>query len=189
MDAAVLERYLRDGLSLEKIGELTGRHPSTIGYWVKQHGLAAVYRDRHAPRGGIDKETLTALVDAGMTTRQIADRLGFSQSTVRHWLRRHGLRTHRARRADSGGTRGTDPDRKTMTCARHGETLFWLEARGIYRCLRCRSEAVARRRRRLKEILVADAGGRCSLCGYDRYLGALHHRDGKTKDFGLADRG
>jgi IS30 family transposase len=36
MDAGVLEQYLRDGLSLEQIGELTGRHPSTVGYWVKQ---------------------------------------------------------------------------------------------------------------------------------------------------------
>jgi transposase-like protein/DNA-directed RNA polymerase subunit RPC12/RpoP len=191
MDAVILERYLRDGLSLEKIGELTGRHPSTVGYWVKQHGLAAVHRDRHAPKGGVDKETLARLVDEGMTTRQIASRLGFSQSTVRHWLRRHGLRTHRARQPDSAGIRGTDPDRKVMTCARHGQTLFWLEARGIYRCLRCRSEAVARRRRKLKEILVADAGGRCSRCGYDRYIGALHfhHQDGRAKEFGLADRG
>jgi transposase-like protein len=191
MDAGVLEAYLREGLSLERIGELTGRHPSTVGYWVKQHGLSAVHRDRHAAKGGIDRETLAALVDAGLTTREIAERLGFSQSTVRHWLRRHGLRTHRAQRPHSNGTRGKDPDRKTMICARHGETLFWLEARGIYRCLRCRSEAVARRRRKLKAILVADAGGRCSLCGYDRYIGALqfHHRDGQTKEFGLADRG
>jgi len=38
---------------------------------------------------------------------------------------------------------------------------------------------------------VAEAGGRCSLCGYDRYIGALqfHHRDGEVKEFGLADRG
>jgi excisionase family DNA binding protein len=191
MDAGVLEGYLREGLSLEMIGDLNGRHPSTVGYWVKQHGLSAVHRDRHAPKGGIDRETLAMLVDAGMTTREIAQRLGFSRSTVRHWLRRHGLRTHRARRAHSSGTRGQDPDRRTMICPRHGETLFWLEARGIYRCLRCRSEAVARRRRKLKAILVADAGGRCSLCGYDRYIGALqfHHRDGQTKEFGLADRG
>jgi hypothetical protein len=191
MDAALFEGHLRDGLSLEKIGELTGRHPSTVGYWVKQHGLAAVHRDRHAPKGGVDRDNLAALVDAGLTTRQIADRLGFSQSTVRHWLRRHGLQPHRARHPDSSGTRGSDPDRKIMTCARHGEALFWLEARGIYRCLRCRSEAVARRRRKLKKILVADAGGCCSLCGYDRYIGALqfHHRDGAAKGFGLADRG
>jgi transposase-like protein len=191
MDADLLERYLRQGLSLAKIGALTGRDPSTVGYWVKRHGLAAVHRDRHAPKGGVNRETLARLVDAGNTTRQIADRLGFSQSTVRHWLRRYELRTHRARQPDSNGTRGKDPDRKVMTCARHGDTLFWLETRGTYRCLRCRSEAVARRRRKLKEILVADAGGCCSVCGYDRYIGALqfHHRDGAAKDFGLADRG
>jgi excisionase family DNA binding protein len=191
MDAEVLEGYLREGLSLGKIGELTGRHPSTVGYWVKRHGLSAVYRDRHAPRGGVESETLASLVETGMTTREIAEHLALSQSTIRHWLRRHGLRTHRARRPGSSGKRGTDPDRKLMTCARHGETLFWLEARGIYRCLRCRSEAVARRRRKLKELLVDDAGGCCSLCGYDRHVGALqfHHRDGTLKEFGLAERG
>lgn len=73
----------------------------------------------------------------------------------------------------------------------HGITAFWLEGRGTYRCLRCRSEAVSRRRRRLKEILVSEAGGACGLCGYNRYIGALqfHHRDGEAKEFGLADRG
>ena len=191
MESAVLERYLRDGLSLEKIGQLTGRDPSTVRYWLKRHGLAAVHRDRHAPKGGVDERTLASLVDAGLTTREIAGRLGFSQSTVRYWLRRHGLRTVRARRKDSAGVRGVDAARRTMDCHRHGATEFWLDSRGIYRCLRCRSEAVARRRRRLKEILVSEAGGRCSLCGYDRYIGALqfHHRKGTAKVFGVSERG
>jgi len=191
MDAGILEAYLRDGLSLEKIGEITGRHPSTVGYWVKQHGLAAVHRDRHAPKGGVDEETLVALVEAGNTTRQIAERLGFSQSTVRHWLHRYGLRTLRARRKDAHGERGIDVPRRTLRCSRHGDSEFWLDNRGIYRCLRCRSEAVARRRRRLKEILVSEAGGCCSICGYDRYIGALqfHHRDSAAKQFGVGERG
>jgi DNA-binding transcriptional ArsR family regulator len=191
MDASALESYLRDGLSLERIGELTGRHPSTVSYWLKRHGLAAVHRDRHAPKGGVDRQTLAALVEDGLTTREIAARLGFSQSTVRHWLRHHGLRTLRARRKEANGVRGVDPARKTMECRRHGATDFWLDTRGIYRCLRCRSEAVARRRRRLKEILVSEAGGRCSICGYDRYIGALqfHHRDGAAKQFGVSERG
>jgi excisionase family DNA binding protein len=191
MEAEILESYLRRGLSLEAIGRLTGRHPTTVGYWVKQHGLSAVHRDRHAPRGGIGVETLTALVNDGLSTREIAQRLSLSQSTVRHWLRRHQLRTYRARRGESGGKRGVDPDRRVEECALHGVTEFWLEARGIYRCLRCRSEAVSRRRRRMKEILVREAGGRCSICGYDRYLGALqfHHRDDASKEFGLGDRG
>jgi transposase len=189
--AEVLEGYLRRGLSLKAIGQLTGRHPSTIGYWVKQHGLAAVHRDRHAPKGGIDRETVGALVRDGLSTREISDRLGLSQSTVRHWLRKHGLKTIHARRENSNGQRGADSDRKVMACGRHGMTAFWLEPRGIYRCLRCRSEAVSKRRRRVKEILVAEAGGCCSICGYDRYIGALqfHHREGEDKEFGLGNRG
>src|SRR5829696_7217458 len=126
MDAGVLERYLRQGLSLERIGELSGRHASTVGYWVKQHGLAAVHRDRHAPKGGVDKETLAALVARGFTTREIAERLNLSQSTVRRWLRRHGLRTWRARREGSHGARGVDAPRKEGECRHHGLTEFWL---------------------------------------------------------------
>jgi hypothetical protein len=50
---------------------------------------------------------------------------------------------------------------------------------------------VARGRRRLKEILVAEAGGSCALCGYDRYIGALqfHHRRAEEKAFGMGERG
>jgi transposase-like protein len=191
VEAAILEAYLRRGLSLDAIGRLTGRDPSTVGYWVKRHGPAAVHRDRHAPKGGIDRDTLAGLVEEGLSTRQIAERVSLSQSTVRHWLRKHGLRTLRARRDNSHGIRGVHPDRVELTCPTHGLTDFWLEARGIYRCLRCRSEAVARRRRRLKQILVEESGGRCSICGYDRHIGALqfHHRDGETKKFGVAVRG
>ena len=191
MDAGILEEYLRDGLSLEKIGQLTGRHATTVGYWVKQHGLAAVHHDRHAPKGGIDSDTLERLVEARLTTREISNRLGLSQSTVQYWLRRHGLRTYRARVGKAHGVRGVDMPRKAQECARHGTTEFWLDVRGIYRCLRCRSEAVARRRRRLKEILVSEAGGCCSMCGYERYIGALqfHHRDSAEKRFGVGERG
>jgi hypothetical protein len=50
---------------------------------------------------------------------------------------------------------------------------------------------VLRRRRRVKEILVSEAGGACRLCGYDRCLAALefHHLDPTTKSFGLAFAG
>jgi hypothetical protein len=52
-------------------------------------------------------------------------------------------------------------------------------------------ERVAEWRRRAKRRLVEEAGGRCSLCGYDRWIGALHfhHVDPTTKQFGLARRG
>ncbi len=192
MDQAGLEALLLKGLSLEQIATIVGKDASTVGYWVRKHGLRAVHAERHAAKGGIAAETLAALVEEGLSTRQIGARLGRSQGTVKHWLRQHGLKTrHQRPAARKKGRRGQDADREIMTCQRHGETEFWLEGRGIYRCLKCRSEAVSRRRRRVKEVLVAEAGGQCALCGYARHIGALqfHHRESSEKLFGLASRG
>lgn len=52
-------------------------------------------------------------------------------------------------------------------------------------------KAVVKRRRKIKEMLIAYKGGRCLICNYNRYAGALdlHHRDSKQKDFGLSVRG
>ena len=43
----------------------------------------------------------------------------------------------------------------------------------------------------MKAILVAEAGGRCRVCGYDRYPGALefHHLDRDDKRLGLSHQG
>jgi hypothetical protein len=52
-------------------------------------------------------------------------------------------------------------------------------------------ERVSRRRRQIKEILVSECGGRCVMCGYDRYHGALHfhHVDPAQKAFAIARKG
>ena len=52
-------------------------------------------------------------------------------------------------------------------------------------------KAVAKRRRKLKEFAVSYKGGRCEICGYSKCVWALdlHHRDPKTKDFGIAAKG
>ena len=78
-----------------------------------------------------------------------------------------------------------------MVCRLHGTTTFVLEGRGYYRCARCRSSAVSKRRRKVKQILVEEAGGRCSVCGYSRCQEALHfhHLDPKTKAFHLGHQG
>jgi hypothetical protein len=79
-----------------------------------------------------------------------------------------------------------------LHCKHHGETEFALVgSKRQPRCKRCRTEAVARRRRRVKQILVEEAGGRCVLCGYDESFVALefHHLDPTQKAFGLAQRG
>jgi hypothetical protein len=85
----------------------------------------------------------------------------------------------------------TRTPREQRLCATHGLTGFGPRPDGGWRCLKCRSEAVSRRRQRVKQILVAEAGGACALCGYSRCLRALefHHVDPSDKQFTVAGRG
>ena len=78
-----------------------------------------------------------------------------------------------------------------MSCKLHGETEFVLEGRGYYRCKRCRSEAVTRRRQCVKLVLIAEAGGCCRICGYNAHPAALefHHIDPNQKRLVVSARG
>jgi hypothetical protein len=60
-----------------------------------------------------------------------------------------------------------------------------------FRCRLCRSGAVDRRRKEVKRVLVAEAGGCCALCGYDRSMAGLHfhHLEPSEKAFALSRRG
>ncbi len=191
MDRASLERCLSDGLSLAEIGRRVGPHEATVGYWVKKHGLEAVNREKHSARGGIIREELEGLVESGKSITQIADSVGRSKTTVRHWLREYGLRTQRAERRRAAGEPGQQlRDLVVRECAHHGLTEFKRRSSGGHRCLKCRSEAVTRRRRKVKRMLVEEAGGACTVCGYDRCIAALefHHVEPADKHFALSLR-
>jgi IS30 family transposase len=95
MDKRFLEDCLTKKMSLEAIGELAGKHPSTVGYWVQKHGLAAVGKARHAPKGEVDPIRLRQLIEEGTSIRKIADEHGAGYSTVRYWIGRLGLETDR----------------------------------------------------------------------------------------------
>jgi transposase len=192
MDEAWLASQLESGRSIESIAREVARAPSTVAYWVNKYGLASAHAPRHAARGGIERARLESLVATGLSLRAIAAEVGVSYATVRHWMRRYGLATQRGRRL--GASRPAREARladAVLRCPTHGAVLHVRRGSAGLVCLKCRSEAVSRRRRRLKSTLVADAGGRCVLCGYARYVGALqfHHVDPAKKSFNLAARG
>lgn len=189
MDRTWLEAELAAGRSIESIARQVGRHPSTVAYWVEKHDLISTLASKHAARGGIAKDQLEELVALGLTIEQLAGELGMSGTSVRHWLRRYGLRTRRAREISGDVAKRTVVVRE---CARHGWTDFVLtKSRGTHRCRLCRVEHVSNRRRRVKELLINEAGGACQVCGYARYVGALqfHHLDPGQKVFALSSRG
>ena len=192
MDRDSLELLLVRGNSVEEISRRFGKDPSTVAYWMDKHGLEPVNREKHRSRGGLERERLEQLVDAGMTIAEIAAEVDRSKATVRHWLLRYGLRTQNAQRVEQQrAAREAGLVTVELTCPVHGASDFVLSGDGYYRCRRCRVESVVRRRRRVKELLVTDAGGHCYICGYDRCVGALefHHVDPDDKRMALSGAG
>ena len=188
MDRDWLAARLEAGDSIEAIAREVDRDPSTVAYWVNKHGLRSRHADRHGPRGPLAREDLEPLIACGMSIRDIARELERSPTTVRHWLRQHGLKTSAAQRTRRDGS--TAPE-VVRDCPRHGWTWFRMVGGKRYRCARCIVDAVTDRRRRIKEILVDEAGGECAACGYRACIGVLqfHHVEPETKRFGLGREG
>lgn len=94
--------------------------------------------------------------------------------------------------------RPPSPDRKCPVelreCRRHGVTEFAYYSSGAggrrWCCKRCVGEAVTRRKQKVKQQLVEEAGGCCAVCGYDRCIINLgfHHVDPETKSFSMSMR-
>ena len=192
MEKEFLEEHLAAGLSLRQIGELCGRTPSTVGYWVKRHGLTANGSSKFRPGSGVAREPLATMVANGMRLAEIAEELQVGVSAVRYWIVKHGLPPTSETRRDSRAARlVAGPTRRMSECESHGMTEFRLDGTGTWRCRFCSQGAVTKRRRLVKRVLVEEAGGKCVICGYDRFVGALqfHHLDPAAKRFSLSQKG
>jgi predicted transcriptional regulator len=191
MEREWLARRLEEGASYEEVAREVGKSPSTVSYWAKKHRLASSHEARHAERGPIDEHELRALVADGASLRAMAQALDRSPTTVRHWLARYGLRTPAAIRVAEGrAARSAGTVEPVLTCPLHGPTRH-VERDDGFRCARCRSEHVTERRRRIKLLLIDEAGGGCILCGYDRCPAALqfHHLEPSDKAFQISAQG
>ena len=192
MEKEFLEDCLAKGLSLEKIGRLVERDPSTVSYWLKKHGLEAVGRERHSPKQTLDPEVVRQMIERGATIREVCDELGAGYSSVRYWVKKLGLNTeHMDRLKETREALESGARKARLYCPKHGRTTFYKRPDSGFRCARCNTEAVAARRRKVKSILVEEAGGACAICGYDRYSGALHfhHLVPGDKVFALSRNG
>src|SRR3954447_19089 len=154
-----LEAMLAEGCSLEEIGRRVDRHPSTVSYWLRKHGLTPNGAKAHAARGGIARATLEELVAEDLSVREIALRVDRSYTTVRHWLEAYGLQTTTdARRAE------VSLRRVEAQCPRHGDSFHVATANGRVICAKCRAGAVTKYRQAAKRQLVDEFGGGCQLC-------------------------
>lgn len=76
-------------------------------------------------------------------------------------------------------------------CKHHGIVRHILEGRGAYRCTKCRSNSVQKRRDLIKKMAVDYKGGKCERCDYNKCIAALefHHLQPNHKDFAISHKG
>lgn len=138
----------------------------------------------------MDITLLQKLINENLSTREIAERTNKSQTTVRWWLKRYGLKTNINFR-NKGGLAGKpklprDGRKAPLYCKKCGETnpeRFYVTHRRT-RCKNCHNTETIERCKESKRKAVEYKGGKCSICGYSKCLAALdfHHMDPKQKD-------
>lgn len=123
----------------------------------------------------MDKLVLESLVEKAKSTRNIAKKVGLSQSTIRYWLKKYKLKTKYK----------NNKIPKIYLCGKCGETdqsKFY--GRKNRTCGKCHNKYTLRRGQENKLKGIEYLGGKCKLCNYDKYSGSLdfHHTDPKEKD-------
>ena len=133
----------------------------------------------------MNEKDLAKEVECGLSTRQLAEKFECSQTNVRYYLKKYGMKTKKL----AQGSERVCP----MCKASKDASLFYnrrgKEGSSPY-CKLCTNLQTVQRTRRLKSEAVQYKGGACEHCGYDRFDGALefHHLDPNEKDFNISRR-
>lgn len=121
----------------------------------------------------MDTKDLTEKVNAGLSTREIADQLGCSQTNVQYWIRKLGLQTEYATRTYCCKQCGETSESKMM---RNGKTV----SRTL--CKSCHNQNTIERGRQNRQVILDELGGCCTRCGYDNPVALDIHHTTERKD-------
>ena len=132
----------------------------------------------------MEKEVLQTLINENLSSHQIAQRLGMSQTNVSYWLRKFGLNTfHTPHVANCSICNTPLKGKQMMFCSKKCKGEDYSNAANNY--LNQKERASNR-----KIELINLKGGKCQRCGYAKNYSALcfHHRDPSNKAFSLDSR-
>ncbi len=125
------------------------------------------------------KELLEKEINLGKSTREIAISFNCSQSTIKHWLKKHNLKTH-YKQHNVGGKK----DYFCKNCGESNPDKFRKSQRIKSRCIKCDNQRVSQLQKENKKKIVEYMGGGCKLCNYSKSYSSLdlHHLDPSNKD-------
>ncbi len=144
----------------------------------------------------ITKEQLQLLIDKNYSTYDIAKELKCSQCVVKNRLKLFELQTHAIWTVLRTKTKKEiEEGYKTCPQCHQKKSLttenFYLKKDGKfhYWCKECNDRITYQKQSNRKKECVEYKGGKCFICGYDKYLGALdfHHIDPTQKEFNISN--
>lgn len=140
-------------------------------------------------------DTLKEHVDKNLSSHKIAKVLNMSQTTIRYWLKKYNLKT------SPSSTYGNELKKKCKIgderiCPKCNKKLlvckenFYIKPNGSVHswCKKCNNTITYQKQKQMKLDAVNYKGGKCKICGYDKYVGALdfHHINPSQKDYAIS---
>ena len=142
-------------------------------------------------------DELKGYLDKNMTIRQISAESHKGFSSIRHWMKKYGLKpnfanfkggyVHDKQKVDKQGRRYCPKCEDYQSIdnfysRRKNNCSGW--------CKVCIRKQTVERGRKLKLDCIEYKGGKCQKCGYSQCQAALdfHHRDPAKKDFSLCKK-
>ena len=183
---------INKGLTSKQIAQQLGIGTSTAKGHIRDYGLKTIFKKERIP---IDKEKLEKLIALNYSTYKIATELKCGQTNVRYWMNMFGLKTTPISKYGNKMTKYKIGDekvcpkcnRKLLICKEN----FYIKKSGCVHswCKQCNNQITFQRQKQMKIDAVKYKGGKCKVCGYDKYVGALdfHHINPDEKDFAISE--
>ena len=130
----------------------------------------------------MNKSDLETLINQSFTLKQIAKNLQSSQSNVRYWIKKYGLKLKRGAKGKKPKDFVTD---KKCACGETDPNKFYGNKTKI--CAKCHNKYNLLKGHENRLYMLDKLGGRCINCGFDKYKSSLdiHHLDPTQKDVGF----
>lgn len=184
---------INEGLTTYQMADKLNVSAST----VKRHLRMLKWRTlKYVPSTPADKNEMENMVKQNYSTYQIASKMGKSQGYVKHWLKKYCLKTSPVNKYGNN-TSCKIIQGDTKACPKCKRVLkinnenFYIKKNGKAHawCRNCNDEITYQKQISRKQKCVEYKGGKCSLCGYNQYIGALdfHHIDPTQKTFNISN--
>lgn len=135
----------------------------------------------------MEKSLLEEYLTRKFSTYMIAKETSLSPTTVRYWIKKHGLSFTcpdgpKPKEVSSNGERYCPACQELLKLSDFYERRNRIGSSGW--CKKCSNQCSINRQQENKVKAVELKGGGCDICSYNKYLGALewHHSDPSAKD-------